>query len=860
MEEHMSSPQSTVPRYSNERSAAASLWVLFLVALTLRLGAWALFAVNAPDLHGDEGYYTRVAQSIAAGKGHPGAYRPPLYPALIALVFKLGGNLNHVRGLQVTLSLVGIWLIFDLTRRQFGHRAGICAGWMAAVAPPLVHYCHFLWSESLAAFWLTLFLWLMTRSRRDIWWFACAGVVLGLLALTREVWLYLAPFAIWWIVFQRLGQATRRRWWAAIVFVLAMGTTIAPWSWRNYRYFNRWVTVSTNHWMPIAVGNRSPEQQRPYRGATNKTLRRMVGHLDELEEDRAFRGIALEAIKQEQPWWLGKKVVTNTPKLFSVWNQSLRFISEGWISLSRPSTGVLVAYDVVGTLIVVGLGLVGLAVLNGSGLWPLAMAAVSLKFVVHILANATSRFLVPLVPVFAVFAGVLVASGRKKILRKKNTTRIFVVTMAYLIAAFAPIYQRLGNTSEPQLPKNVILVSIDTLRADHLGCYGYHRPTSPTLDDLARRGTLFENFVSPTGWTLPGHASMLTGLAPARHGAIGNGTSIKPEVTLLAELLKDTGYSSVGIVNGPYVSERFGFSQGFDSFTYIKKPRWREHQDAVLESIASAATNQPFFGFYHYMSVHLPYDPPAEFDRFTRPYDGSIPTNGALRNVKEQMIAGNATITTADRDYLIDRYDGGILHVDSLIRELVEALETSALGPTVLIVTSDHGEHFMEHGKILHNDSLYDELLRVPFIIVGPGISVGKRISTMAGLIDVVPTVLGVTGLEIPENVEGQSLINITRGHSSDKRAMELLTSMPDGDRMLRGFRSSDTKFIVNLESGIREFYDLSADPGESQNLAKGRDTRRLEQRLQALVETAEPLTPLTEKEVQDLKALGYME
>ena len=836
----------------------ASVWLLLLVALTLRLGAWALFAVNAPDLHGDEGYYTEVAQSIAAGKGHPGAYRPPLYPALIAVVLKLGGDLNHVRGLQVALSLAGIWLIFDLTRRQFGHRAGIFAGWMAAVAPQLVHYCHFLWSESLAAFLLTLFLWLMNRSCQKLGWFACAGVVLGLLALTREVWIYFAPVAILWIVYWRLRQDIRRRWWAAAVFVVAMVVSITPWTWRNYRHFNQLVIISTNHWMPIAVGNRSPEQQWFYRGASNRSLRKMAGGLDELEKDRFFREIALDAIEKDQPLWLGKKLFRNPSKLFSVKTQSIRFIENGWISLSGPLAFLLVTYDVIGTLVVVGAGLAGLTVLTGSGLWQLAIGAVSLKFGVHILANATSRFLVPLIPVFAIFAGALVAERGEVRSRRNLKNRSVLVVLIYLCFALAPVISKSDGATEIRRKNNIILVSIDTLRADHLGCYGYQRPTSPTLDSLARRGTLFENFVSPTGWTLPGHASMLTGVAPSRHGANSNGTSINPEITLLAELLGDAGYSSAGIVNGAFLNERFGFSRGFDTYTYIKKPHWREHQDAVLESIASASEKQPFFGFFHYMSAHLPYDPPVEFDRFSRPYDGSIPTNGALREIKEQMIAGNATITQADRDYLIDRYDGGILHVDSLIKELLEELEKSELGPTVLIVTSDHGEHFLEHGKILHNDSLYEELLRVPFILAGPDIPVRKQISSMAGLIDVAPTVLELAGLEIPETIEGRSLIETIRAESQGKRVLELLTSMPNGDRMLRGYRTSDTKFIVNVESSVREVYDLKADPNELRNIASERDTRELERRLRAIVETAQPATPWTEEEIEELRALGY--
>jgi hypothetical protein len=459
VEEHTPVPDPPVPKKHDKRSLKTSLLILFLVALLLRLGAWSLFSAHAPELRGDERYYVRAARSIAAGTGYPEAFRPPLHSALMAVVLRLGGDLNHIRGFQVVVSLLGIWLIFDLTRRHFGPRAGLCAGWMAAVAPQLVHYCHFLWSENLAAFLFTLFLWLMDRTRHNIWCFAAGGVALGLLALTREEWLFLAPIAAGWIIFQREKQDRWHRWWAAGLFVLAVVLTIAPWSWRNYRYFDRWVTISTNHWMPMAIGNRARGQYGPYPGISNRELRKMSAGLDTFEYERFYRQIALESIVEQQPWWLGRKLVTHTPKLFSLKIQSIRFFEMKWITLSRCSALVLVTYGLLGTLIVVGAGLSGLAVLTGSRLWQLAVAALSLKYAIHIASLAHARMLVPLIPIFAIFAGALVASRCSGYLGRKERNRILLLMIVYLIVVLGPIVQRFSGGSQPLPPKTDIPAS-----------------------------------------------------------------------------------------------------------------------------------------------------------------------------------------------------------------------------------------------------------------------------------------------------------------------------------------------------------------------------------------------------------------
>jgi arylsulfatase A-like enzyme len=411
-------------------------------------------------------------------------------------------------------------------------------------------------------------------------------------------------------------------------------------------------------------------------------------------------------------------------------------------------------------------------------------------------------------------------------------------------------------------PPNVILISIDTLRSDHLGCYGHDRDTSPNIDRMAAAGALFEHAFSPTAWTLPGHASMFSGLAPRRHGATIAKTAIREDVPLLAEILAAEGYGTAAVVNAPFMQAKFGFDRGFERFDYIPKLEVARHQQAVLETLRGER-DRPFFHFLHYMSVHDPYSPEERFNKFVGEYEQPIGVDGQkLLKLWRAMDRGEASLNEDEVRYLNDLYAGGILSIDARMGELFDELDRLELtDSTIVILTSDHGEEFMEHGSIVHTKTLYDELLAVPLILRGPGIPAGARVQSMAGLVDILPTVLGLAGFELPAGLDGVDLAELWRDDTVPERMMEIETSWIDGTRAKRGIRTPTRKLIVNLDDGSREFYDLVQDPGENTNLYPHPAAEELESLLGSLQqEQAGEAVELNEQDVERLRALGYMQ
>ena len=436
------------------------------------------------------------------------------------------------------------------------------------------------------------------------------------------------------------------------------------------------------------------------------------------------------------------------------------------------------------------------------------------------------------------------------------------VAVAAIILLLPAALSCADRNGPPAPAPNVILISIDTLRSDHLGCYGHDRPTSPNIDRLAAAGTLFENAFSPTAWTLPGHASMFSGLAPRRHGATIARTAIREDVPLLAEILAARGYSTAAVVNAPFMQAKFGFDRGFESFRYIPKLEVARHQQAVLEALRGES-ERPFFHFLHYMSVHDPYTPEEPYNRFVGEYEQPIGVDGErLLKLWRAMDRGEATLNDDEVRFLNDLYAGGVLSVDARIGELLDALQELELAEsTIVILTSDHGEEFMEHGSIVHTKTLYDELLEVPLILRGPGVPEGSRVQSMAALIDILPTVLGLGGFDIPEGLDGIDLAPLWRDDAVPERLLEIETSWIDGTRAKRGIRTPTRKLIVNVESDGREFYDLVDDPGETTNLYPHPEAEELEQVLASLREQ-QPGGPveLDPQDIEALRALGYMQ
>jgi arylsulfatase A-like enzyme/Tfp pilus assembly protein PilF len=392
---------------------------------------------------------------------------------------------------------------------------------------------------------------------------------------------------------------------------------------------------------------------------------------------------------------------------------------------------------------------------------------------------------------------------------------------------------------------NVLLVTIDTLRADRLGSYGHASAATPTLDGLAARGVRFATAVAHVPLTGPSHASILTGLTPLGHGVRDNGGYVLPsEVKTAAEDFRAAGYRTAAFVSGFPLDRRFGFDRGFDSYD-DRLPRGNDRRrtpyverfadattDVALRWLAAPAAGgaAPFFLWVHYYDPHAPYEPPGEL---------------ALR------------FRTAP-------YDGEIAFVDLQLARLLHALEaTGALARTLVLATADHGEGLGEHGEGTHGLFLYDSTLRVPWIMAGPGVAAGRVVETVARAVDVLPTLLDQAGCPAREGLDGRSLRPAAEGRKMADAPAYLESVYAEreyGWAPLFALRTSRFKLI---EAPRPELYDLTADAGEVTNrlAADAAQAESLRRQLQAaLARPARAAAAAVDAEAAErLAALGYL-
>jgi arylsulfatase A-like enzyme len=303
-----------------------------------------------------------------------------------------------------------------------------------------------------------------------------------------------------------------------------------------------------------------------------------------------------------------------------------------------------------------------------------------------------------------------------------------------------------GNAVQP----DVILVSIDTLRADHLSSYGHDRKTSPFLDSLAESGTRFDHARSNSPWTLPAHLTMLTGQLPVTHQVTDDHLALDPSVRVLPEAMKEAGYATGASVATLYVSRKFGFDRGFDFFDDhgIQTEKENLKGDVIASDIIGAAVDwiedlpegKPFFLFLHFYDVHYHYDPPPPFDTmFDR---APAKSDRRFRNYYAHF---KKPLTEKQKAHQLAQYDESIAYVDDQLKGLYELLDKSKRKQR-WVVTSDHGEEFGERGSWGHAHSLYAEQLRVPLIVSGEGLVEGKVISEAVGIHDIAKTIASWSG------------------------------------------------------------------------------------------------------------------
>ncbi len=397
---------------------------------------------------------------------------------------------------------------------------------------------------------------------------------------------------------------------------------------------------------------------------------------------------------------------------------------------------------------------------------------------------------------------------------KQTSTRSTVLLLA--IAAMSFVVSSCDRSEEaPALEKqpNLILVLIDTLRADHLGVYGYERDTSPRIDEMATtRGIVFEQARSVAPWTNPTIASIFTGLYPqAAMPAAVHSKAIKQAIpvaaTTLAEKLQAAGYETLAFIDHPGMAENLGFARGFETFVHFFKERGtRSWQDTPtdyvlgrLEEVLSEERARPFFLYLHLVYPHRPYSAPKEY--------------------RTLFGERHSEFSEEEREGLINSYDGEIRYTDDFLGDFDDLLGRLNLNDvTWRVLVSDHGEAFWEHGESQHGGSFHDEVLRVPLIFWPPDESEieAARVSDRVSVADVHPTLLELAGLEAPRELAGVSLVPRIEGKPLPRRS--LFSESPHKGRLKRAaIVDGDLKLIDSIKDV--ELFDLEADPAESRPL-----------------------------------------
>lgn len=344
---------------------------------------------------------------------------------------------------------------------------------------------------------------------------------------------------------------------------------------------------------------------------------------------------------------------------------------------------------------------------------------------------------------------------------------IILLTISFVIALSQSLRPA---TAQAAAQPNVIFIMVDALRADHVSAYGYERDTTPKLDTFMADGVRFDEATSPSSWTFPSNVSMLTGHMPQRIRIDDWGSynaSIPPEEQLLSQLLSNGGYHTAGFVTNYYVYGKFGFNRGFDHYQPLPDASpagdlneqvftWVDKADLISE-------DRPLFMFIYYYDPHTWYDPPPPYDTMYDPgYTGTLTPE--VYGHGEKVVSGELVPSERDIEHLLALYDGEITYWDDQLDLLLKRLQADGLLDNALvIVTSDHGQMFGEHGKWVHRNSLYEEVLRVPLFIRYPGMTPGA-IDTPVSTVDLLPTILDLAGLPVPDGLDGQSLRPLLEG------------------------------------------------------------------------------------------------
>ena len=471
---------------------------------------------------------------------------------------------------------------------------------------------------------------------------------------------------------------------------------------------------------------------------------------------------------------------------------------------------------------------------------------------------------------------------------------LWAVTILSLVALgfaawvrFAPLYVQ---------PPSIVLIVVDTLRADYLGCYGFDGEISPNIDELAAESILFERCSAQAPWTTPSMASMMTSLLPQAHGVAlaaddprdykvwrSQWTPAIPETAVtLAEALNEEGYRTGAFVANPFIARGLGFEQGFDSFDASATKVRSRPASAVLEPAEAwledaMGSSRPFFLYLHLMDVHGPYlSPDLDYHAVWESAGLGPPqrlTNTEFDHIQPYLRRPKWTRGVDGRQLRTwrGRYAAGVHEADRHLGPFFERLRGARRWPnTVVVVTSDHGEELFDHGSWDHGFSLYEHQLHVPLLIRLPdGGRRGVRVPDLVRLVDLFPTLMEIAGGETPATAAGDDLGRLVRSSPGARTPRTAFASGIKGRPLRSSVNDGRYKLIASAEGGDARLFDLDADPGEHENIVRERtETVRDLQRLllDALMRIAATAPPpseaveLSDEQVEQLKELGYVE
>jgi arylsulfatase A-like enzyme len=479
-----------------------------------------------------------------------------------------------------------------------------------------------------------------------------------------------------------------------------------------------------------------------------------------------------------------------------------------------------------------------------------------------------------------------------KVLESNKISRIYFICffplLLFLVFVSHSFLDSLPSTAKGK--RNLVIITIDTLRADYLGCYGSTQVVTPNIDTLAREGFMFERAYSTTSLTGPSHASIFTSLYPRSHGVLHNCYRLDKKFTTLPEIFNNNGYKTAAIVHAFPLDPEFGLSEGFSNYisaykestftlAFLRKigllsfiykfPHHRgDHVVEIAEEWIFRHNNKPFFLWLHLFDPHSPYSPPRPFDRMTDPeyggtYNGSMEQNKAIDK-------GDLVLAPQDVAHLHALYAGEVSYTDQIIGSITELLKKSGVeSKTTLVITSDHGEELLDHeGNIGHAPYLYRSVCHVPLIFhnVDQERFSNHAIREPVRTIDIMPTLLEIFDLEMEESLQGISLLALFGGDTLLPQNIISETYMEDGSLYKLSLIQGEQHHILDVLDDKVETYDLLNDFDEMNNLGDSMDVplEKFYEQMNEWKDNTPKTTPseehsLSPSEIERLKALGYL-